>query len=113
MAKFQWRGDLVKNLDEFDTKAQRAMYVAGQQIATAATAHMKASAPWTDQTGNARNGLAARVYSTKRLTAVVLYHQVPYGIFLEVRWSGKYAVIMPTIEVMGPRFASLVAKMLF
>jgi len=33
---------------------------------------------------------------------MVLYHTVEYGIWLEIRWNGQYAIIIPTIEHMGP-----------
>lgn len=65
--------------------------------------YMKVNAPWTDQTSNARNGLAARAFNEGHARGIVLYHQVPYGIWLEVRFSGRYGIIGPTIEEYGPR----------
>lgn len=65
--------------------------------------YMKMNAPWTDQTGNARNGLAARSGRTGKTHFIVAFHQVPYGIWLETRWSGKYSIIVPTIEAFGPQ----------
>jgi hypothetical protein len=58
----------------------------------------KRNAPWKDQTGNARNGLKGthKVVPNKSYTAT-LAHGVPYGIWLEIRWSGRYSIIMPTI----------------
>jgi len=81
---------------------------------------MRISAPWKDQTGNARQGLFAQAIitagsgvrgrdSTGRFTsgadehALVLYHTVPYGLFLETKNSGVYRVIVPTMEVIGPQ----------
>ncbi len=64
---------------------------------------MKVNAPWTDQTGAARNGLAARYYSDPDSTGIILFHQVPYGLWLEVRYSGKYAIIDPALQEWGPR----------
>lgn len=58
-------------------------------------------APWIDRTSNARNGLFARAYSTARSHGIVLYHTMPYGIWLEVRWGGKYRIIVPTIQRQG------------
>lgn len=58
-------------------------------------------APWTDRTSNARNGLFARAYSTAKAHGIVLYHTMPYGIWLEVRWGGKYRIIVPTIQRQG------------
>lgn len=65
--------------------------------------HAKINAPWTDQTTNARNGLIARSGKTANEYWIVLAHQVPYGIYLETRWAGKYAIIQPTLEVYGPK----------
>jgi hypothetical protein len=64
--------------------------------------YMKDNAPWTDRTGDARRGLAAQRVSQGLSNTIVLYHQVSYGIYLETRWDGKYAIIQPTIEAMGP-----------
>ena len=74
--------------------------------------YAKQNAPWTDQTTNARNGLAARSGKEKDAHYIVLAHQVPYGIWLEVRWSGRYAVILPTIEVFGPKVMDTISKIL-
>jgi hypothetical protein len=64
---------------------------------------MNFNAPWTDRTGNARQGLAAQAFDEGANQGIVLFHQVPYGIWLEVRFSGRYAIIEPTIDVMGPQ----------
>lgn len=65
--------------------------------------YAKENAPWEDRTGEARSGLKA--IGEQRLTtySITLYHTADYGIWLEVRWDGKYAIIVPTLEVMGPR----------
>lgn len=74
--------------------------------------YAKLNAPWQDQTTNARNGLAARSGKSGKVRYIVLFHQVPYGIWLEVRWSGKYAIIMPTIEHFGPQVMDTFTKIL-
>lgn len=74
---------------------------------------MKTNAKWTDQTSNARNGLAARYAgASKGVHTMVLFHQVPYGIWLEVRWEGKYAVILPAVQEFGPRVMKTVESIL-
>lgn len=74
--------------------------------------HAKLNAPWTDRTTNARNGLAARSGRDGKTRFIVLFHQVPYGIWLETRWSGKYAIIMPTIDKFGPEVMDTFTKIL-
>ena len=65
--------------------------------------YMRLNAPWNDQTGNARQGLAAKSGRSGDTFWLVAFHQVPYGIFLEVRWGGKYAIIMPTLNLYGDK----------
>ncbi len=83
-------------------KLMDAAWAAVSQMAPEVENYAKINAPWTDRTGNARNGLAARAYRQGKEIGIIIYHQVPYGIWLEVRWSGRYAIINPTIEAMGP-----------
>jgi hypothetical protein len=73
---------------------------------------MKTAAPWTDRTGNARSGLSAKVGWVPNVShSIHLFHRVFYGIFLETRWSGKYAIILPTIRRLGPDTMRMVSKM--
>jgi hypothetical protein len=81
----------------------KAAVIISNRMAPEVENYMRVNAPWTDRTGNARNGLAARAYEEAESVGIVLYHQVSYGIWLEVRWAGRYAIINPTIEAMGPR----------
>lgn len=74
--------------------------------------YAKINAPWQDQTTNARNGLVATSGKEGGTHYIVLAHQVPYGIWLEVRWSGKYAIIMPTVDVFGPKVMGTLQKLL-
>lgn len=72
----------------------------------------KANAPWTDRTGNARQGIAAQTYERDSAQGIVLYGQVPYQIWLEVRFSGRYSTILPTIEAKGPDVMRMINKLL-
>lgn len=65
--------------------------------------YMKENAPWTDRTGNARSGLFAITNYGDDYWELVLAHSVFYGIYLETRFSGKYAIIAPTVLEMGNR----------
>lgn len=98
----EFSGNLRQNIARGEEKLRRAALVATQSMAPRVESHMKLNAPWDDQTGNARNGLAARAYQERKEYGILLYHQVPYGIWLETRWSGKYAIIQPTIDKMSP-----------
>jgi hypothetical protein len=71
--------------------------------------YARSHAPWEDRTGDARDGLTAEGDFSFVSYTITLYHTVDYGIWLETRWHGKYAIILPTIEVMGPRFMAELA----
>jgi hypothetical protein len=64
-------------------------------------AYAKNNAPWKDQTGNARSGLRARPRHDSNSHFIDVYHSVPYGIWLEVRFEGRYAIIIPTVKSQG------------
>lgn len=74
--------------------------------------YARAHAKWTDRTGNARQGLFAQYSGEGGVHQIDLYHTVSYGIWLEVRWAGKYAVIVPTIEAEGQRIMSQMSGLL-
>jgi hypothetical protein len=76
------------------TKALPAVIEAGvhavlEYHAPQVSSYAKTHAPWEDQTSNARNGLDAKTYRDGLTQGIVLFHQVPYGIWLEVRWDGQ------------------------
>ena len=60
--------------------------------------YAKAHRPWDDQTGNARSGLFSVSELAGEIVTIYLSHGMEYGVFLELCNSGKYAIIMPTLE---------------
>lgn len=75
-----------------------------------AESDMRTRASWQDRTGNARAGLMAEHESIPMVRhTLILYHSMPYGIYLEVRWSGKYAVIGPVMLSTSDRLNELLA----
>lgn len=76
-------------------------------------AQAKTDAAWKDRTGNARTGLGSSVQIIgKHQYALVLYGSVKYQIWLEVRFAGKYAVIMPTLVSYAPKVYASLYKLL-
>ena len=98
-----WTGDLFKNAKALKGKLDGAIKAYMTFQAPHVQDYMRTQARWHDQTGNARNGLFAKYSNTGDRHAIVAYHTVPYGIWLEVRWAGKYAIIHPTITNEGQR----------
>jgi hypothetical protein len=65
-------------------------------------AYAKLNAPWNDRTGEARDGLVADLYEEDGEIVLELAHSVDYGIWLETIEDGTFAIIMPTLEALGP-----------
>ena len=94
---------LSPNLKHLMPAIDAGVDLAFDSMVPVAEGHMRSNAPWTDRTGNARNGLRARHVANPMVShELILYHTMPYGIWLEVRWSGRYAIIGPTIQEIGP-----------
>lgn len=110
---FRLEGDLQANLVALPQKQKMAIVAAAHYTAPLAESFMKSEASWTDRTGNARNGLRARVVASSNKVAIVMYHSVPYGVWLEVRWGGKYSVILPAMAATGPLFIEAIKRLMF
>lgn len=103
-------GELLEGLDQFDDHALDSIEMVLGYWASRAVTQMRQNATWTDRTGNARNGLSADVEAAGDGALLVLYHTVPYGIWLEIRWSGRYAIVGPTMLEIGPKVMSMLAQ---
>lgn len=91
--------EIVANLNIYRSKIHQACVAVGNYFAPVVEAEAKANANWTDRTGNARQGLTGFIDDVS-VSMVILYlsHRVTYGIFLELSNSGRYAIILPTLE---------------
>jgi len=85
----------------------KAIQYVGEYNANEGQNFMRANAPWTDRTGNARQGLFARYFRTGDFSfVIVLWHSVPYGIWLELAHDRKYKIIEPAWRRTGQQVMS-------
>lgn len=63
--------------------------------------YAQTNAPWDDRTGMARAGLTTEVGEGEDGVVLSLAHTVDYGLWLEVIQNGRFAIIMPTLELYG------------
>jgi hypothetical protein len=90
-------------------KVDAGVALAFDAMEAKAETYARTNAPWTDRTGNARAGLFAKHQAIPMVEhRLVVYHTMPYGYWLEVRWSGRYAIIGPTVFHTAPELAKLV-----
>lgn len=100
MAKSGMRLDTAKlqvNLDKLDRNVELGIAAAVDLQATRTEFFMKTNARWTDQTGYARGGLFTATKKTGKSFFMLLSHTASYGIWLEVRFSGRYEIIGPAL----------------
>ena len=99
---FTWKTDTLSgNVDALPKKVQRAVVGATEYGATKAQGYAKTNAKWTDRTSNARQGLRAFAIHEAGRSTIIVTHGMPYGIWLEVRFSGRNAIIGPTLIYAG------------
>lgn len=108
--------DMVGKTAAMSPQIRRGLRAITDRVAVQSQDYMRLNAKWTDRTGNARGGLFAKAIRSAEQTddvyAVVLYHTVDYGIWLEVRWSGALGVIPDAVQVNGATAMRLVSKLL-
>ncbi|WMI33119.1 hypothetical protein SEA_RIKSENGUPTA_23 [Microbacterium phage RikSengupta] len=71
----------------------------------------KSKAPWTDRTTNARSGLGStwlgEINGDGARFEIDIFHRVPYGIWLELKYNGKFSIINKTLQNQGPKYFNL------
>lgn len=107
---YSWQGlaamaaNFTEYMDEFDNNVERAAH----KLADDMLEYAKANAIWIDHPGeheDARQNLQSAVVNNGNGSySVFLGHgrNVYYGVWLETRWGGKYAIIVPTIYKFAP-----------
>ena len=94
---------LTRKISALPDRIDGQVHAVVARQADSAAGWMKTNARWTDRTGNARGGLSSKVgWIPKKEHSITVFHRVSYGIFLEVRWAGRFAIILPTLQKYGP-----------
>lgn len=102
---------LLKGVAALDDRLDGYVAATFDRQARIAEGWMRNNAPWTDRTGNARTGLSATTdHERKKLHRMNLFGRVPYQIWLEVRFAGRYAIIIPALVDQGPKLMGTLNK---
>lgn len=92
-----------------DTVIPDGMAAGAVQLAEDMETFAKQSAPWTDRTTDARQGLSGEPFAENGIVGASIVHTVPYGIWLENRFERRYAIVGPTQAVFAPLAARIIA----
>lgn len=98
---------LTPGLQRVLPRVDAAVDIVFDRYEAEAETYARTNAKWTDRTGNARQGLFAQHDSEPMVEhALTVYGTMPYTFWLEVRWSGRYAIIGPTLFEIAPNMAA-------
>lgn len=94
--------ELATAVERYGDRVLTAVAAVAQYVATQMQNQAKADAPWTDRTGNARTGLFGTSEADFGAKVVTIYLShgatIDYGLWLEIAGSGKWGIVMKTME---------------
>jgi hypothetical protein len=94
---------LASHLGTYIERLKAAVFDLCSLFAAKIETYAKQNARWTDRTGNARQGLTARAFRVGAGVVIYLFHTMSYGIWLEVKNQGRFAIILRTLESFYPQ----------
>lgn len=98
---------LTPSLQRLLPRVDAAVDIVFDSYEAVAETYARTQAPWTDRTGNARAGLFAHHDSEEMVVhRLTIYGTMHYTYWLEVRHSGRYAIIGPTLVHIAPKLAA-------
>lgn len=94
--------EILGNLAEKQRKSKQAIEMLAETQVKNLEKKAKKGALWTDRTGHARQRMTGYVtHPGGNKIRLNLAHGVEYGIYLELAYEKKYAIIEPTIRLEG------------
>ncbi len=99
--------------EAYATALHRGVYAIAQRWQPEINNWMKENAPWTDRTGNARQTLYTEVQDVvNEMVTIIMSHGVNYGIYLELKNAGRFAIVNPALDHFAPKIWADVKRML-
>lgn len=99
---------MAERVETYKRNLVAAVFALATEWATRIAEDARRAASWTDRTGDARRLLFGRAFRLAMGAVIVIGHGVHYGIYLERRWGGKYAAVMPALQ---RAFAAVMASL--
>lgn len=93
--------NLLRSLENMETKAQVAIKMFATEGAKKFENYAKKNRPWTDRTGHARQRLVGWVEMLSNRVRIHIGHGVDYGVYLELANEKRYAILQPTVNALS------------
>ncbi|MGI8404976.1 MAG: hypothetical protein ACR2OE_09485 [Thermomicrobiales bacterium] len=100
-ASIRWSAPPSAMANRADGYAERlidAVHQIGDTHAAEIQSEMKSNHPFQNQTGAAEAGLFAKAEPSDTGVRIRAGHGVFYGIYLERKNAGRYAIVLPTLQ---------------
>ncbi|MBX3081721.1 MAG: hypothetical protein KF716_08795 [Anaerolineae bacterium] len=95
--------DVFSNgLAQYERTVYDALYQLALSFAPKIETWMKQNASWIDRTGNLRASLYAAVEELVNEIAIIIDYGLDYGVYLEFKNAGRYAIIGPALDHWSP-----------
>lgn len=91
-------GDMAQRVERYKSNLLAAVYALASEWARRLADEAKQTHPWRNRTEEAEAKLFGRAVRMAAGALIILGHGASHGIFLERRWAGRWAVIMPTLQ---------------
>lgn len=95
--------EVNNKMNQFKSKFEAAMQIFCSNGAQRMESYAKQNRPWTDRTGSARQRLEGSWEKDGNDYIIRIAHGVSYGVWLEFAHERKYAILRPTVELVGRR----------
>jgi hypothetical protein len=95
-----WGGSdraMAERVMAYGRRLLEAVFTLASEWATRIANDARAGAPWTDRSGAARK-IVGRAFRTAAGALIVITGGAPWSIYLERRWGGKWAAIIPALQ---------------
>jgi hypothetical protein len=102
----------IAGYDAWTGDIKEAIYQLAQRFVIDIVNWMKENAPWTDRTGNLRQSLWADVAQRLNEISISFDYGLYYGVFLEFKHQGRYAIIAPALDHFAPLWVQAVQELL-
>lgn len=103
---------MIKGIAATELKAKASLGLYADTVSKKMEAHAKTNYPWTPRSGMAHQSLNSSWEWRGSKIVISLAHGVEYGVYLEFAHEKKFAVLMPTIDNIGPKAIKGLDKLL-
>lgn len=99
---------VAQNLDGMSERLKTQLQLLGRATGQKIQEFAQENAPWTDRSGDARQRLKYNSEINDNGLTISIFHQMEYGIYLELCHNEQYAILKNSRDALLPEFLDAV-----